>query len=43
MTTLPHLLRQPHSRRSQRRRRRRRVLLTVLLGVALVGAAYLLH
>lgn len=43
MTTLPHLMRQPRSRRAQRRRQRRWVLLAVLFGAALVGAAYLLH
>ncbi len=43
MSLLPHLMRQPRSRRSQRRRHRRRVLLAVLLGVALVSAAYLIH
>ena len=43
MTTLPHLMRQPRSQRSQRRRRRRRVLLAVLLGAALAGGAYLVH
>ncbi|MFD1874523.1 hypothetical protein [Hymenobacter bucti] len=43
MSTLPHLMRQPRSRRSQRRRHRRRVLLAVLLGATLISAAYLIH
>jgi hypothetical protein len=34
---------QPRSRRFQRRRHRRRVLLTLLLGVALLSAAYLIR
>lgn len=42
MTTLPHLMLQPRSRRSQRRRRQR-MLMTILLGVTLAGIAYLLH
>lgn len=41
MTTLPHLMRQPRSQRSQRRRWR--VLLAVLLGAALADGAYLVH
>ncbi|MGI4733707.1 MAG: hypothetical protein ACRYG7_00850 [Janthinobacterium lividum] len=42
MTTLPHLMLQPRSRRSQQRRRRR-LFLVVLLGAVLVSGAYLVH
>ncbi|MGI4733696.1 MAG: hypothetical protein ACRYG7_00795 [Janthinobacterium lividum] len=43
MTTLPHLLLQPRSRRSQQRRCRHRVILAILFGVTVAGGAYLLH
>lgn len=42
MTTLPHLTRQPRSRRAHRRRRRRLVL-AVVLGVAMAIGAYLVY
>lgn len=43
MPTFTHLMLQPRSRRSRQRRRHQRVLLTLLLGVALAGGAYLLY
>jgi hypothetical protein len=43
MSSLPHLMRQPRSRRSQRRRHRQRVLVAVLLGATLISAVYLLY
>jgi sulfite exporter TauE/SafE len=43
MSTLPHLMLQPRSRRSQQRRRHRLIMLAVLLGVAMAVGAYLLH
>jgi hypothetical protein len=42
MSTLPHLMLQPRSRRSQRRHHRQRVLLAVLRGAALLSTVYLL-
>jgi hypothetical protein len=41
MTTPPHLMRQPRSRRAQQRRRR--VVLAVLLGVIFASGGYLLR